>query len=152
MPRRKMKKPRPLTTIKVVKPRAKILIQRIRDIAKSSTGRGKLHVVELLAVLDFTVKDKQTLNKSRKQVDVFFKNAESGQFSNHGDSVSIPQIPGVPLSLEIKLILSPVVTGLLQLSEERLELSDIEGISGEWGIFSPSITKIIITPGQAAIY
>ncbi len=154
MPRyQRKKKNGPLSTIKVVKPRAMNLIKRVRSIATSSQRTGKLHMAELLAILDFSVEDKTALNKARSHVTIAFKNKESGQFTNSGSKISISKIPGVTyLLMNIQLNLAPIVEGKIHLADEKLELTDIKGISGTVASLNQNIGKIIISPGKAEIY
>ena len=153
MPGHRKKKKSPLTSINVVKPRAMNLIKRVQEIAKSSTHTGKLHMTELLAVLDFTVTDKTILNKTRSHVSIVFQHNGIGRFVNNGSEVSIAKIPGVTyLYMDIQLNLAAIIKGSIQISKERLELTNIIGISGTVASIDKDINKIIITPGKAEIY
>ncbi|VAW65210.1 hypothetical protein MNBD_GAMMA09-3660 [hydrothermal vent metagenome] len=139
-----------LVELNVVKPKAKMLIERIDKMARGTPRNGKLQMVELLGVLEFTANDKSSLGKARKPVSLEFKNAESGKFTSLGDAITIPKIPGI-IFFNVGLILSPTITGDLQLSKNKLALKNIKGIKAKLGL-TVNVDQIIITPGKVVIY
>ncbi len=139
-----------LIELKVVKPRAKTLISRIKNIANATSLSGTLHITELLGILQFTDEDKAALKKARGVVSVQFTNTESGKFISYGKSITIEKIPGV-FFFNVSLTLNSTVTGDLLLSKDRLSIKNIKGMRVKLGA-RIKIDEIIITPGNVAIY
>ena len=139
-----------IVELKVVKPKAKMLITRVEKIAKGTPRKGILQLTELLSVLEFTAKDKTALGKARKPVIVEFKNTQSGKFTSLGKNITIPKIPGI-VFFNVSLILSATITGEIKLSKEKLVLKNIKGIKAKLGL-EVNVDEIIVTPGKVAIY